>query len=298
MRGLRLINVSLREVLTSIGFYACVLLTALLCFTAKAYYDIDENKSYSVIGAYMELSREEMLTRYKLSSYEIISCIFGGWLPMFIPIIAAFPFMPLICDERESKFMRYSVFRSTRLSFRTGNFLTAMITGGFAVMTGFSIFAGAAFIMFPDIGEYAPELREPAEWQLSQTYPLFAKLGYPYLIALDFIEMFLYGAVSSLPALIVTAFIKNKYLVLCIPFFLKYITSQLHKGLLIEAYSDIENIDQWLLDILSVTEPDAIGKIFSYGENIWKSALIYAVLLIIGFALYCTAMNRRVDFGE
>lgn len=298
MKTLRLIKVNLIKVLTSTGFYACVLLMLVLCFTARAYDDIAENKSYSVIGVLAEFSREEMLANSSFSAYQILSCVSSGWLSLFIPIIAAFPLMPLICDGRESKSVRYSAFRSTKFSFSTGNFLTAMISGGLALLCGFALFAVSVYTLFPNISEYSPELIESAEWWISGTYPLFEKYGYPYLVALDFVEMFLYGALSAVPALIMTAFMKNKYLVLCIPFFLKYSAMQLHTGLLRNAYQDIENINENYLDILSVTEPDAMLSIFSYGETMWRNWLFNAVLLISAFVLYIVVMNRRVDFGE
>lgn len=298
MKTLKLINVNLRKVMTSAGFYACVLLTALLCFTAQAYHDIAENKNYSVIGVLLKFTREEMLTNSQFSAYEMISCVSGGWLSLFIPIVAAFPLMPLICDERESKCVRYSAFRSSRLSFSTGSFLTAMISGGLSVFCGFVLFALFVYMLFPNISEYAPELRESTEWWISGAFPLFSRFGYLYLIALDCLEMFMYGALSAVPALIMTAFMKNKYLVLCIPFFLKYAATQLHTGLLRDVYYNIENINEGLLDILSITELDAIGDIFSYGEQMWRNMLFYAVLLIMGFALYSIVMSRRVDFGE
>lgn len=298
MKTLKLINVNLRKVMTCIGFYACVLLTVLLCFTAQAYYDITENRNYSVIGVLSEFTREEMLADSSFSAYQILSCISSGWLKLFIPIIAAFPLMPLICDERESKCARYFAFRTSKFSFTTGSFLTAMISGGLAVLCGFVLFVVLVYMLFPNISEYAPALKESAEWWLSGTYPLFSKLGYSYLIVLDCLEMFLYGTMSAIPALIMTAFMKNKYLVLCIPFFLKYSVMQLHTGILKKAIYNVENVNQKLLDILSVTEPDAIGDIFSYGETMWRNVLFHAVLLIAAFALYCIAMNRRADCGE
>jgi len=298
MKTLRLIKVNLIKVLTSTGFYACVLLMLVLCFTARAYDDIAENKSYSVIGVLAEFSREEMLANSSFSAYQILSCVSSGWLSLFIPIIAAFPLMPLICDGRESKSVRYSAFRSTKFSFSTGNLFTAMMSGGLAVLCGFVLFAVLVYTLFPNISEYAPELKESAEWWISGTYPLFEKYGYPYLVALDFVEMFLYGALSAVPALIMTAFMKNKYLVLCIPFFMKYTAMQLHTGIMRKAIYNIENVDQKLLDILSITELDAMGDIFSYGETMWKNVVFHAVLLIAAFMLYIIVMNRRVDFGE
>ncbi len=298
MKTLRYCKVSLQKVLTSPGFYLCVLFTVILCFTAEAYIDYVENRTYSVFGVWLAFSGEEMLTNTGMSAYQMLSKAMGGWLATFIPIVAAFPFLPLLCDESTSKNVRYSVHRGTKASFVAGRFLTAMFSGGLAVLCGFALFAGAVYLMFPNIGAYVPELRETAEWWIAGTYPLFSKCGYPYLVALDFIEMFLYGAFFAVPALLVSAILKNKYFVLCIPFFFKYLVNYIYTGAKIKAYESFGTVDESVFTVLSVTDPDALGNLFSYGDTLWGNVLLHVVLLLFLFLLYHIAMNRRVEFGE
>ncbi len=298
MRTLRYCKVNLRKVFTSPGFYLCVLFTLVLCFTAEAYTDYAKNKVYSVFGLWLSFSKEEMLTHTEMSAYQILHKATGGWLATFIPIVAAFPLLPLLCDESASKNLRYSVYRETKASFLAGRFLTTMVSGGLAVLCGFALFVGAVYLMFPNIGAYAPEVRVSAEWWIAGTYPLFPKLGYPYLVALDFVEIFLYGAFYTVPALLVSAFIKNKYFVLCIPFFLKYLVNYVYAGTEIKAYESFEAIDERVFTILKITDPDALEGLFSYGETLWCNLLLTAVLLLLAFLMYRITMNRRVDFGE
>ena len=298
MRILRYCRVNLRKVFTSPGFYLCMLFTVILCFTAEAYTDYTENKVYSVFGLWLGFSKEEMLTNTRMSAYEMIRKATVGWMATFLPIVAAFPLLPILCDESTSKNLRYSVHRETKASFLTGRFLTAMVSGGLAVLCGFALITGAVYLMFPDIGAYAPEMRESAEWWIAGTYPLFPKLGYPYLVALDFLEMFLYGGFYAVPALLVSAFLKNKYFVLCIPFFFKYLVNYVYAGTEIKAYESLEAIDERALTILKVTDPDALEGLFSYGETLWWILLLHVVLLLLAFCLYRITMNRRVDFGE
>ena len=97
----------------------------------------------------------------------------GTWVLMFIPIVAAFAFVPLLCDGRESKALRYSVFRTSKWSFITGNFLTAFLSGGFAVVIGFIIFGVCIFLLFPNISEYSTDKITNYESTLTYFYPDF-----------------------------------------------------------------------------------------------------------------------------
>lgn len=298
MKTLRYCKVSLQKVLTSPGFYLCVLFTVILCFTAEAYTDYTEREVYSVLGVWLRFSREEMLMNTEMSAYEMLSKVTGGWMTTFVPIVAAFPFLPLLCDESTSKSIRYSVHRGTKASFVTGRFLTAMFSGGLAVLCGFALFAGAVYLMFPNISTYAPEMQEQAEWWLTGTYPLFSKFGYPYLVLQDFIELFLYGAFFAIPALVVSAFLKNKYFVLCIPFFFKYLVNYVFASVKIKAYESYGTVDESVFTMLSATDPDALGDLFNYGETFWWNLLLHVVLLLFAYLMYTIVMNRRVDFGE
>ncbi len=298
MRTLRYCWVNLRKVFTSPGFYLCILFTLILCFTAEAYTDYTENKVYSVFGLWLSFSEEEMLTHVDMSAYEMIRKATGGWLATFLPIVAAFPLLLILCDESTSKNLRYSVHRETKASFLVGRFLTAMVSGGLAALCGFALFTGAVYLMFPSIGAYAPEVRESAEWWIEGTYPLFPKLGYPYLVALDAMEMFLYGAFYAVPALLVSAFLKNKYFVLCIPFFLKYLVDYVYAGTEIKAYESFGTVDERVFTVLKLTDPDALESLFSYRETLWWILLLHVGLLLLAFLFYRITMNRRVDFGE
>ncbi|MGN1276111.1 MAG: hypothetical protein ACI4UK_03875 [Floccifex sp.] len=298
MKILRIINTNLIKTLTSPGFYACVLMTLVFSFTVELYYDASAQESYSVIQVFMKFNRDEMLANTDFCSYNVFIKGVDGWFPMFIPIVAAFPIIPLICDEKNSRFRRITVFRTTKFSFNTGSFLSAMISGGLAVLLGFLLFTAAIYIMFPSIKDFDILMRRSFEWWIPETYPYFTKLGYPYLTALKFCEVFLFGSFSAVPAFILTSIMKNKYLIICIPFFVKYMITQTYSKLYMSVYEDIENPNEQLASILEITNLDAIKNIFSYGEEKWKNLLFYAILLIIAYIFYCITMNRRLDYGE
>ena len=298
IKTIRLIKVNFRKILTSPGFYACAVLTAILCFSAMIYYDSTALTNYSVIRAFMKFNREQMLSDMNFCTYQVIVSGSGSWLSMFIPIIAAFAFVPLLCDERESGAIRCCALRTTKRSLYAGSFLSALLSGGLAVLLGFLLFFVIVFFMFPDIRSYEPALQEFFASGLSENYPLFSQLGYPYLFALKFLEMFIYGALSAIPAFVLTGFIRNKYLIICIPFFLKYIVTQTYQSFWLTVASDFGASDHdERLEILEYANIDAVNSLFSYGNNTWKHAIIFGVLLLAAYILYILAMNRRVDSG-
>lgn len=298
MKILRIISTNLRNVLTSYGCYASVIITFVLCFSVELYYDTSAQESYSVVQVFMNFSHEKMLTNTDFCSYNVFTKGMEGWFPMFIPIVAAFPIIPLICDERNSKFRRITAFRTTKFSYNTGSYLAAMISGGLAVLAGFLLFAIIVFVIFPDINNFNISLRESFEWWIPETYPFFTKFGYPYLIGLKFLEIFLFGSFSAIPAFILTSVMKNKYLIICTPFFVKYMITQTYSKLYMSVYKDIENPNAKLASFLDITNLDAIKNIFSYGEDKWKNLLFYTVLLMGSYIIYYIIMNRRLDYGE
>lgn len=297
MQTVRLIQVNLKKSVSSWGFYAGILLTVLLLFTSALYYDYDTNRDCSILQTFMQFSRTELLQDPRFCSYSVLRECVSGWLKMFIPMIAPFSFVTQQCAERASGAARFSGIRLSRWGYQTGTFLSAMVTGGLVLLTGFGVFTICIAFMFPDITAYDTALRESFEWWIPDAYPLFSKLGYPYLTALRFLEMLLYGAVSAVPACFMTCLLKNKYLVISIPFFLKYMLLQTISRLQETAYADWEHIDEHLLSVLSIVNPDAVSKASSYGTEIWKNILFYSILLVSAYIVYCTVMNRRREYG-
>ncbi len=298
MKMLRLIQVNLKKVLTSGGFYACAVLTAALCFTAEIGMDPAKQEGLSVLQVSRMYTRTELLQEMQFNYFNILRGGMGVWITIFIPIIAAFPFVPLVCDARESRSVRMTCIRLSRRTYSLGSFLSAMLAGGLAVLAGFLVFAGITAFLFPQTAEYTQEQRALIEGVYPEVFPLFPKLGYPYLYLLRFAEVFLYGAASAVPAFILTAVMKNKYLILSIPFFIVYLLRELQAKLLEQVWRDWEHPDLLLKRILSVTGTDALNQLSTLGENMLPAALYAAFLLAAGCMIYLAVMNRRLDYGE
>lgn len=287
-----------RKILSSYGFYLCIFFTSILCFATYIYEDGMNGNKYSVVRSLMSFDREYMLEDTIFCSFDIIRKGAGNWLILFIPIIAAFPFVPQICDEYESKSIRFEIFRMNRFSFYISKFLTGCLCGGFAVMLGFVIFVIAIHILFPFIDSYSPELQlEYIEMLASNN--IHISNGKYYIEVLKRIgEMFLYGMLWTAPAMALMGVIRNKYLVMCTPFFLKYALNQTCEKVRWSAIENSDAVNSDFLHVNNIINPDALADLSSYGNDIWKVLLFNAVFLMFLFIVYLIMLYRRTDCGE
>ena len=99
------------------------------------------------------------------------------------------------------------------------------------------------------------------------------------------------------PAVLLTAVVRNKYIVLCVPFFLKYAFGQLCQKMQAQAVSDIQHTDMKLLEFTGVIHPDSLAHLSQSANKV--AVIAYSgVLLIAAFALYMLLQTRRLDSGE
>lgn len=297
MKIIKNISVNLKMILSNYGLYICMAFTIILCSGTGIYTDNMTSYEYSIIKSLIEFNREFMLSSTDFCSINVALRASNGWLSMFIPIISAFAFIPFVCDECESQAIRNTIFRSSKFSFYTSKFLTTCISGGIAVMLGYIIFTGLVYTLFPNINEYAIELQNMYKEILSYTYPNVANNGYIGVLLIKYAEMFIYGAISAVPAITLTCITKNKYLVMCIPFFVKYAVTQSCIKLMAQAYSDFENINEKLGRFTNIIAPDSILNLFELSDK--KLILLYnGGLIVIAFIFYIIVQKRRLDCGE
>lgn len=291
------IKSNLKIIFTTYSFYACIAFVVILCFCTGIYYDNVTNSEYSIIQSLIKFDSNFKSFDTNFSSINVAIKGSGSWLTMFIPIISAFPYVPFVCDESESKAIRNEIIRSSKFSFYSSKFLTGCISGGLAVMFGYILFTGLVFAMFPNINTYTHEAKEIYIKMFSNTYPFVVNHGLMSALLMKYIEMFIYGTMAAVPAIFLTCISKNKYVVMCIPFFLKYAVSQTCIKLYAKANSDFENINEYIPRITNIISPDSVLTIFESHDKAY--IFIYNIcLVIIAYMLYLLVYSRRLDCGE
>lgn len=274
----------LKKTVVSYGFLLCTFMAFTLLFCCHVYFDNATGKTYSTIECMMKLSREQMKENMSFSSYNIAMQSKGGFFQMFLPIIASFPFIPNFCAERTSGLMRFTITRMGKYRYYIVKFISALLGGGLAVSLGYIFYVLVVYLFFPSYSSY--NMVTENEWMML----IKAVIG-----------MFFFGVVSTLPAFLFASFIKNKYLVTCIPFTLLYLyniwLTKIETNAMVN-YNDV------LLNLENILSPKTI-TLFPYmvykgniSYNIMWNYLLYFVLLIIGFIAFTVIMNRRWDCGE
>ncbi len=291
MKFLHTLRQDLNKTLINIGFGAAVLMTCILCFTAPAYRDNTNDKSYSVFEAFFSFDRRFIEAHDEFAAIRLFDAGLSGYIGMFIPIIVAFPFMVSFCAERNNGLMRFTITRSGRIRYYLSKFLTSFLSGGLAVMLGLGLYGIAVSLAFPSLDSYAID-PEQLKWIVPD--------GAFSSVVKNLLAGFVYGAFSTLPAFFLSAFCKNPYIITCLPFMLIYIWNTAMNKLISKAF---ETGDTEIYEKLSPFMPDSPRQIpyinFTEITPPQTKMLIfnggYLLVLLAGFAVI---MDLRTDKGN
>lgn len=277
----------LNKTIINIGFLGAVLLTAVLCFTAPTYHDLTTDRSYSVFESFFSFKREFIESDTQFASVNVFQNGLGGYITMFLPIIVAFPFMVSFCAERNSGLMRFTISRTGCLRYYLSKFLSVIIGGGLAAMLGYALYGLVVYGFFPNLNSY-----EMDEF-MQEMYPD----GQAVQVLKMLLSAFIYGAVTTLPAFLISSFSRNPYLITCVPFLMVYIWNTAINKLVLKAWeTDNYELSEKLFDF----QPDSARRLAFINE--WNAStqriVIFNSVLVVGvIVLFSVIMNLRKDRG-
>lgn len=297
MKILRNGKVDAIKILTGYGFYVSIFFTVLLCLSSPVYSDGQRNEVYSAASILSQFDEKSMLEHGEMNSFLVSMTGNRGWLSLFIPIIGGFAFVPILCDEYRAGAVRNYIFRSSNFCYHTAKYVMACLSGGLAVMVGYGIYMGIVSMMFPAIGLYQGDLQEVIRQQAMDAYPGISLLGYGGMMALKLVEIFLYGTFSVAWVIFLSSFVRNKYLVLCIPFFLQYAIAQFCTKIRMDAWSG-EGFKEKLARLLNIILLDSVADLNQYASDAKYILLFHVIGISLLYAAYMWILGRRTDYGE
>lgn len=257
----------LYKIVTNYTFLISVAGLAIIILSGTIVTEAGTFKDYNVFQlAFMqEEKRKEMIGMYGLT-YERIFCMgTQGYLWMFAPVFVSAPFVVLMCSAKKNSNIRFELFRSGKTEYVLGKLFASLVCGGLVMSLSYALFSVAIHFILP-------------------TGNTLGTLDY----VKRFTEMFFYGMTSTWITYILSGFMHNRYLVLCIPFMINYfVKTQLNRGKFMGS------------KIASVVNPGSPSYLFSMEGSIKKWILIFWVgAFIAGTVVYRFALERRCDCGE
>lgn len=281
VRIIREFAVSFKKITTSRGFWLCVIMTVVLLFAADIHVDYSTMNRYSVIRGLHDFTREELAEEFEFCNISVVQNARSGWFIMFAPILGAFCFVPIITTEREENALRFQIFRASKLKYYIAEFFAGVISAGTATALGYAVFSAIASPLFPSVSE----MSDFAKNMLEGTTFNFPKL---------LLGMWCFGAFWSVPAMLLTSVLRNKYLIMCIPFFIKYGLTQTYQKISQNIYSG-ELPDAKTLKIINAVNPDGIIWINEFNRVF--VIILFLISALILFAVYLMISMKRSDCG-
>lgn len=268
------IAAELGNVMGSPWFYLAVAGLVVLLLSAE-YYTDGFGRSYSIGSLFFAGQKPD---RQFAFSYLLSAGVGGGMFRCFASLCISLPFVMRMSSERTCGYIRFANYYAGTGKYVLVKGLTGLLSGGLVAAAGFLCYTlvllSGAYICGWDS---LPDGAETAVVCLRLT------LG-----------VFLYGVFSIGWIYPFVGWIKDKYVLVCIPFLCRYLYLQV---LFQISLKKAEMVDITGLERVSKMYPDSI--IFSTGQNTdWQGLCLRCLLVLAAVALWLIVMKRRRDLGE
>ena len=270
---IKLLKCDFRTIMFSFSFLAATFVTFLLCFTENIYIDSSTMQAFSVFEVFFKFNRSFMERNFSFCSLSVFKSALYGYSAMFLPVLASFPFAFSQSVERNSGNIRFSIFRTKRLKYYFSKFICAVTSGGVCIMLGVLIFVVFSSFVFPGI-QYYPYL----------SLEHYAPDGVLAEIWKKLLSSFIYGGINAVPAFFLSSFCRNRYIILCVPFLMRFMLDTAIKK--ITTNSTNYNIYEMVFPYLEA------------GSMLYSTITVMVIFLAVMLLGYIIIMEHRTDKGE
>lgn len=272
MKTLRCLGCEWKRMLCFFPFVICCLFVTVLELTAGLYL-INGDKQLSVMETFLTLSRDERMHSVNLSAFGAFQSGIGSWLKLFVPIVAALPFVALFRDEASTGYLRFRICSIGRIRYCFVKFFSCFFAGGMTLAVGTALFGICVYFLFPSLSVYDRASIEAFLETLNGS-----SVG--MIIIEKFVVVFLYGGFWSITSFALLGFVHNKYLIIGIPFVIKYIWREIC----------------FKLDVNGVS-PDQLFLLFQKEESVFEILIVYVILCVCSLLLFFIGIMRKEELG-
>ena len=273
----------LKAELKKISFIPYLILSisgiVLLCLSATGETDMS-GKQISIFS--LMFQEQQANTDISKSALALWQAGIDVWLVVFAPMLLSMGYILLISEERRNGQVRFHILRSGNWKYCISKLCSGALSGGIVFLIGYALFGLLMLVRFPSIRTFSAEEQEI----------LLTGSNISVVIIKKLIGVFLYGMFGSVFGIGVAIVFRDKYMLVCLPFMIKYIYQQILAKMAMDAMA-AEAYER--LTWIETFQPENIMNI-SLGWNWFLTVIlmlaIYAVLSVIFYR--CV---KRGDWG-
>lgn len=275
----RMINLYRENVIKMISgasFFAAVIAALIIFATAVVYVEPLGGKEYSILRLLSMKNTKAVLEDGSLNFTGIFLDGSIGYMEIFAPIVASIPYISIMSSERMNSNFRFEIFRVGRKTYSFGNLFAAVTVGGLIMCAAYMVYGMITYaVLLPGTGNTL--MREDV-----------------WIIVKKLMGMFFYGSVSVIPTVFISAFVRNKYIVLCIPFMLNYFLNMFLSSVKITSIT----LNPTVLCIYDYMFPMKMQDIMFAKPSGWMTGLLmYAVNGALSGMLYDYWLKKSMEKG-
>ncbi len=270
-----------------IPFFCLSCVGVILVCLLSVGYTTPRGQNYMILELLLFLKRETMLTDVNLNRYEIWNRGIGTWTQLLLPFLLSIGYLSAISNEKQTGIDRLMLLREGNLKYSVSKAVSAMLSGGIIMLTGYFVFGLIVYVRFPSIHAYSVESMDA----YLELYPAFNEM---LLCMKNCVGTFMYGMSVNAFAFLVSILFMDKYILLCLPVMLKYIWGQAIMKIEINA---INKAQDTVLNICAGLRPESILRINK--DTYWVVSLVITlVIYILGICINMCILKKKGDgFG-
>lgn len=274
-------------------FILAVFLTIFLMMSGYIYTDASNGKAYSLISLIIMKNPQAVIRQARLNWNYTYLMESPGYTWMFAPIVVTLPYITVICPGNTNSNTRFEMFRTSRKKYVLGKIISGMLVSGMIMAIAQTAYGVISYFVMGN--EYTGDIN------LMDLYKLHGITGYVYkysgsvsVYIFRGLEAFLYGMVSSVPVILLSAIIKNKYLVCSISFMLNYFIIMFLNNGLTSLCSE-----ESAYEINRILVQSNIQSVFLNENTTVIMTMLWMVLqFLLTYVLHYFMLERRCDYCE
>ena len=231
---------------SAIGMFSILII--IISFLLGSCYMDSDYRSYTVIEMFFLPKRQEVLSNIEMNWLTIWANSINGWVPLILPAALSIGYLFVLSEERESGALRQLLLRENDRSYCISKVIAAMLAGGITLLIANIVYGIICHAAFPSLSCYpAEDVSEYIASQFSEGIPVFV-INY-------IIKTFLYGVLMNIFAVVLSIYMTDKYILICLPMMIHYGWKQfITRGQMVAMERDGNILNQ----LLSMANPSNI----------------------------------------